>query len=341
MSFKPLAPPAITQDGRTFRHREVAYPPAYLRTLRLNVYVPTDHPDWVPPAFAAETDGVVTSLEQFSDLDLADSAFYVYFSLHDLALPFLGRLVACGGLFAQPPTFQKTPYEFINKHVLDSYNQTEEVLCDTLFMGIEVHAQICQAIKLTKDLPDDYVEIGVFSGSSALTALHHLSKRGLQRRSWLFETYSGFTYPAAATSSDLVWSGPHLMAPEKTVKRIASLTADTGQDVNVVPLEICGMDLPDEITSIAVTNVDVGLYDAVVAALRKIAPRMVQRRDHRRRFQLCPRPVRRLSHPHSVSRKLLGTKVRRGPHDNPAFAHQNGSLIFPDSLEGGGDFRHV
>lgn len=264
-------------DGRDYRHREISYGPSHLRQLKKEVFIITDRPDMVVPEFLAETDGCYSDLRQFSDIRISESAFYIYFSRAELALPALRRIVDCGGLFAPPPLFGKPHFHAISAKALDSFNETGRALGFVPFMGLEVHAQVCQAIELTKNLHGDFVEIGVFSGSSALTALNHLRNLGLRRRCWLLDTYSGFTYPAAKNSADMIWSGTHLMDPSKTIERIKVLMENTGQDVHVVPNEICGDALPAEIKQVAVANIDVDLYEAVLAALYKLAPLMVMR----------------------------------------------------------------
>jgi hypothetical protein len=264
-------------DGRHFVHREMSYQPEAMRQRRQFVYILTDQPQGVVREFAAETDGVIGDLRDFSDAKIAASAFYIYYSRAELALPALRRIVDCGGLFAPPPLFTKPQFHAVSAKALDSYNEAGRVLGHEPFMGPEVHAQICQAVELTKDVPGDFVEIGVFSGSSALTALTHLRNIGLKRRCWLLDTYEGFQYQAAAESADMIWANTHVMAKGPTMERISNLMRATGQEVHVVPTEICSQDLPTEITKVALANIDVDMYEAVLTALRKLAPLMAHR----------------------------------------------------------------
>ena len=263
-------------DGRYFQHREITYSPTDLRQVRKNVYILTTNPEIMQHDFVSETDGLITSLCDFSDTQIANSAFYVYARVADLALPWLRRIVDCKGIFAPPPFFGKQPYYLINEHVVTSFNQTGEALNNDPFGDVELHSQICQAVELTKDVVGDFVEIGVYSGSSALTALHHMKNINVSRRSWLIDTYSGFIYTEAKNSADIIWSGTHLMDKMPTIQNIRSLTSKFS-DVNIIPMNICEGKLPDKIQHIALANIDVDLYEAVLAALVKVAPKMSYR----------------------------------------------------------------
>ena len=264
-------------DGRAFRHREVCYDPGKLRERRKFVYILTDIPVAFIGAFIEQTDGVVESLSEFSDAHIAESAFYVYFDRAETAVPYLRRIKDCGGLFAPPPMFDKVPFQAVSARALDSYNEAGSILGHEPFMGLEVHMQLCQAVELTRHLQGDFVEIGVFSGSSALTALTHMRRLGIRRRCWLLDTYAGFNYKAAEESADVIWSGTHLMDPGRTMARIESLMSRTGQEIHVVPNEVCSDHLPDEIRAVALANIDVDMYDAVASALNKVAPLVIHR----------------------------------------------------------------
>lgn len=276
-SAKLINPQMPLFDGRGYRHREISYAPADLRRKKERVYILTDQPDRVVPEFAAETDGVLTTLSDLSDTDISMGAFYVQFSLHEKALTFLRRIVRCQGVFAPPPSFGKVPFIEVSANAAESINKTASLLGHEPFGGIELHSQICQAIEITRNARGDFVEIGVFSGSSALTALSHMDRLGIQRRSWLLDTFSGFTYEASINSPDLIWGGTHLMDPDKTMDRIRGLVSNTGQKTEVVAMDICADPLPEEIREVAIANIDVDMYDAIGIALKKLAPLMVRR----------------------------------------------------------------
>lgn len=273
----PIAIKIPPLDGRAYRHREISYAPEALRKKKEQVYILTDQPERVSWEFALECDGVLQSLADLSDTQIGEGAFYIHFSLHEKALPFLKRIVACGGLFAPPPMFRKVPFIEVSEHAAHSINNAALLLGHEPFGGVELQSQICQAIELTRYLEGDFLEIGVFSGSSALTALSHMDRLGIKRRSWLLDTFAGFTYEASAESADAIWSGTHLMDVEQTMERIRGMVSQTGQQAEVVAMDICTGSLPASIDRIAIANIDVDMYDAVKAALEKVAPLVVKR----------------------------------------------------------------
>lgn len=264
-------------DGRAFRHREISYTPADLRRKKPLLFILTDQPERVEPGFAAECDAVLTSFEDVTDKQIAHAAFYIHFSLHENALPFLRRIVALGGLFAPPPLFDKVPFTEVSAHAVHSIGATARILGHEPFGGAELHSQICQAVELTQHLQGDFLEIGVFTGSSALTALSHMDRLGVHRKCWLMDTFAGFNYDASRKSSDAIWGGTHLVDTEALMNRIRALTGETSQAVELVPADICADPLPDTIQRIALANIDVDMYDAEIAALNKVAPLMVHR----------------------------------------------------------------
>ena len=42
--------------------------------------------------------------------------------------------------------------------------------------SLTTHENICEALEITKDMEGDYVEVGVYKGGTALTALNYLHK---------------------------------------------------------------------------------------------------------------------------------------------------------------------
>lgn len=132
---------------------------------------------------------------------------------------------------------------------------------------------IIQAIHATRSVEGDYVEIGVYKGSSAYCALSYLERTGIQRRSYFLDTFSGFDYDRAASSADRAWYKTHGEASDEFVRnRLARFQIPH----QVVKANIITDALPPEIKKIAVCNIDVDMYEAVAAALAKVAPLMVE-----------------------------------------------------------------
>jgi hypothetical protein len=153
-------------------------------------------------------------------------------------------------------------------------NTAWRVLREDAALGLEKHdtadfENILQALEVTRHLPGDYVEIGVYKGTSAHAALHYMAEAGIQRRVYLLDVYEGFTYSEAGQSADAVWQGTH---QDVQMDRVAKLLSGFRVPHELVKSNVITDDLPAEIEQIAVCNVDVDLYEAVAAALRRVAP---------------------------------------------------------------------
>jgi len=132
---------------------------------------------------------------------------------------------------------------------------------------------IMQAIEITREVKGDYLEIGVYKGSSALAALYYMKDSNIKRSCWFLDTYEGFSYSAAENSFDRRWFKTHkLWGKNKTVVNIKKLLARTKIPNKVIATDICFDNLSRGIKSIAVCNIDVDMYDAVLASLSKTAP---------------------------------------------------------------------
>jgi hypothetical protein len=141
-----------------------------------------------------------------------------------------------------------------------------------------VHENICEALEITKNITGDYVEIGVYKGGSALTALNYVNiassiGESVRRNFWLLDTFDGFNYDTASNSSDVIWSGTHkLFGPKETMDFIETTLKDIPLTRNLVQCNICEASLPSSIQKIAVANIDVDIYEATRDSLRKVSP---------------------------------------------------------------------
>jgi hypothetical protein len=135
-------------------------------------------------------------------------------------------------------------------------------------------ANIMQAIDITKEISGHYVEIGVFKGTSARSAFHYMRKIGLQRNCYFLDTFGGFDYEQAKTSADAHWQGTHDANMEDVRKRLDA-TPDydqIGPEYTLSRNNITEDALPESIDKIALCNIDVDIYEAVLAALEKVWP---------------------------------------------------------------------
>lgn len=252
-----------------------------LRALRKHLYILTNKPYLFSKELIESADGVLSDLSGLSSEEIAASAFYIYFSRGDFALPHLKRIIKEGGLFVAPDIYRKVPYWETNHSCIEIYNQIAGLLQAQPKGSISIFADLMQAIDATRHLEGDYVEIGVFSGSSALAALLYMQKIGIKRRCWLFDTYSGFNYENSKNSPDIKWYGTHTswgkfpFQGKNAIERIKRLTANTGQEVHPQEFNVCVDEIPKPIEHIVMANLDVDIYDGTRRGLTILAPRMV------------------------------------------------------------------
>jgi hypothetical protein len=198
-----------------------------------------------------------------------------------IGLPYVRQIIDHGGTFF--PVQVYTPARFSNIDELarcaietEYARQTAEGFQKFDF-GVGDSLNLIQAIAVTSHLGGAYVEVGCFRGSSACVALAYMRKRIIRRECFFLDVFDGFVYQAALESADAMWSGSHGTEGVDAVRqRIAASAAPAaGLNANVLKCNIIEQLLPEEIGDIVVANIDVDLYEAVLAALLKVAPRMV------------------------------------------------------------------
>ena len=139
----------------------------------------------------------------------------------------------------------------------------------------EDFANLCQVLETTRHIGGDVVEVGCYRGSSGSVLLDYARRAKITRRFYFLDTFDGFSYEAAKRSSDAMWQGTHATEGLAVVRdRLLSIEGHGSTEVNVLKANIMTDALPGEIQSIAVANIDVDLYDAVLAGLTKVAPFM-------------------------------------------------------------------
>jgi hypothetical protein len=224
---------------------------------------------------------LISNLDGISDKEISNSVFYIYFD-HDMdALPFLKRIKNNKGIFIPPILTGKIEYIYANRYALEALNITYSKSHLITHFSLVIHSNICEALDITKNLEGDYVEIGVMLGGSAMTALNYidiLREHGLinKRRGFLFDTFNGFDYPEAQTSSDQIWKNTHkLYGVEETIKHVSKTLDYVKTDIVLCENNICVDPLSDDIKSIVVANIDVDMYEPTIAALNKVTDLVV------------------------------------------------------------------
>jgi len=130
---------------------------------------------------------------------------------------------------------------------------------------------IIQALEITRKLPGDYLEIGVYQGRSARVALSYMQSAGIERKSYFLDTFSGFDYTEAREATDSYWAGRHGDGGLSFV----STQLSSFKNFELVQSNIIRDPLPAALSAIALANIDVDLYDATRAALNKVRERLV------------------------------------------------------------------
>lgn len=227
---------------------------------------------------------VIPDLGSLSPSEISESVFYVAFQCDSDALPVLRKIKQHGGTFVPHMNFTKTDYRFVNRLAHNAMAKTWGKADSVSHLHTGIHENICEALDLTAQLEGDYVEIGVFRGGSALTALNYLDELAAQnqalphKKAWLLDTYEGFNYEEAGRSSDTLWSGTHgLYGKNETMGYIRdTVLKDVSSEFELVASNVCADSLPAGIAKIAVANIDVDMYEATLAALHRVAPLVVQ-----------------------------------------------------------------
>lgn len=240
---------------------------------KINRYLLTDCK--LPPAAELGVKMVISTVDGLSPEEIGNSIFYIYFTCDSDALPELKKITRHGGQFVPHFDATKTSYRFVNRMAHDSMKRRWAKGESPGFLTPIVHENLCEALELTKSVEGDFVEVGVFRGGSALTAMNYIREQGSQRKAWLLDTFDGFNYQEARESADIFWAGTHGLNGTVSVKKqLTELLSGIGVPFELVESNICASELPAGIRKIAVANVDVDMYEATLAALAKCAQRL-------------------------------------------------------------------
>ena len=224
---------------------------------------------------------VCSSLSELTAGQIKAGTFVPLFTCDDLALPNLRAIRDCGGKFVSPKMAHKHSYRFVDSYALRALEITASSARRISHFDVGIHENICEAVRITSRLEGSFVEIGVYKGGSALTALSMMtllseSGKGVKRDAWLLDTFEGFSYGEAFSSPDSGWADTHqLFGVAATIEFVSETLSRAGHEFRLRQCEIIHDELPSEIQKIALVNMDVDLYDATAAALNKVGPLVV------------------------------------------------------------------
>lgn len=215
-----------------------------------------------------------------SDFDPARTVFVYACEQDDIGSPFIREIHRLGGRYLPVMCHEPALYSNVNTVARRSLEAEFSYQKAQGFAkwnhGPHDFLGLIQALDITKDVPGSFVEMGTFNGSSAGAALRYLGQTGRSLDCHFLDVFEGFTYPEALASADMIWSGGHVTNGHAAISARLSAYIRPGLKVSVHKANIITDDLPVEVGQIAVANLDVDLHEAVLAGLRKLAPRMAK-----------------------------------------------------------------
>lgn len=234
--------------------------------------------------FEFENFSKISSIDDISENIISNSLFFLHFNTDDEYIYHLDKILKYNGKFIIQKNYAKYMYYHSNKLCKQTLMETVKYQQKGLISHFSVmtHGNICQAIEQTKHLNGDYVEIGVYKGGSALTALNYMKFSNIKKNIYLLDTFDGFNYSEAESSVETHWQNNNnhhrLYGPENTIKKINNVLSEAcpNQHFEIIQSNICSDALPSHIQNIVVANIDVDLYDATKYALEKVADKIVK-----------------------------------------------------------------
>lgn len=225
-----------------------------------------------------------SKIKSINDIDskkIKDSLFFIYFETDDQYLPHIDKIFKEGGKFLIHKNYKKYNYVHSNLNCKLALLDTINTPCPSHW-NLSIHQNICQALEQTKHLDGDYVEIGVYQGGSALTALNYLKHSKIQRKVYLFDTFDGFDYQEATNSVETHWNKDNnnhkLFGITKTIKKLQEFFELNcpNQHFELIKSNICRDNLPNKIEKIVVANLDVDMLEATRESLNKLDKKLVK-----------------------------------------------------------------
>lgn len=224
----------------------------------------------------------LNSIDDIDTSDIKNNLFYLHFNSDDEFLYHLDKIIKNNGKFINHMNASKFNYVYSNKNCNLALTDTLKCINEISHYDEIIHGNICQALEQTKHLEGDYIEIGVYKGGSALTALNYMKHSNIKRKSYFLDTFDGFDYDEATNSSETRWRKDNchhkLFGVDNTMNYIKTiLTRECPeQEFTLVQSNICKDELPSNINNIVVANIDVDIYDATRDSFNKVAEKMVK-----------------------------------------------------------------
>lgn len=170
-------------------------------------------------------------------------------------------------VFFAPPKFLPTA-RYFHRNDIARKVLVRESRIDMKKFEVADFENIIQAIDLTRDIEGDFLEIGVYQGRSSHMALAYMRESKIDRCAYFIDVFEGFTYEAAHVSSDALWDNTHV---DTSLEKVQTFLREF-DNAKVLKLNVIDDGFPDAIRKVAVCNLDVDMYEAVLKGLEKVAP---------------------------------------------------------------------
>lgn len=135
---------------------------------------------------------------------------------------------------------------------------------------------LLQVIDNCKEIEGDFLEIGCFKGSSTCVMASYIEEEKIDKCLYVYDYFEGFTYKEASTSIDNIWLDTHQTDGLKSLyNRVIKRLSDKDK-LKIYKRNIIDNDAIKEIDKIAFANIDVDLYEAIVAALNHVHKKLTK-----------------------------------------------------------------
>ena len=227
---------------------------------------------------------IIHSVSNLKSENIKDSLFFIFFEQEDTLVNEIDIIKNNGGYYKSVNLSKNnrtndfsltTSYRFTNSNCLKSIKETiknKNRISHLSYDKLNTHENICEGLELTKNIDGCYVEIGVYKGGSALTALNYIKNTNQKRKAYFIDNFEGFNYEVAKNSSDLLWENTHLI--NNDIEIYIKETLKEFNNYKLIKSDIIKDNLPDEIKKISLVNIDVDLEEATYSAIVKVSKKL-------------------------------------------------------------------
>jgi hypothetical protein len=213
---------------------------------------------------------IISNIDQYKKINESIPMFLIYFKNDSDASEQIKKIKEIQGKILPEPDSKKTEIRFRDKDIFEVLKSTWEHGDVLSHLKIEIHENLLSAIKCIDTLKGAYVEVGVYKGGTAFTALGYLKKTKQDRQAVFIDTFEGFNYIQSNNSFDSEWFGTHKINEnsEVTFNQVSKTLKLIEYPFDLIKGNILDQEVHAKLpTQVAFLNIDVDQYDATKAAL--------------------------------------------------------------------------